>query len=142
MTSGNQLSFCYKDEFEYQHLTKHDIHPLLAFRNLRHLFIDSGYCFNLHNSDIEDLARKWPHLKFLKFCKAQGEDLDSYTMLNCIGAFATHCPNLQDLALNISITAASRIPALPSRHESALTTLGLHGYHSDAEFLPRMWSHI
>ncbi|PCH39081.1 hypothetical protein WOLCODRAFT_158603 [Wolfiporia cocos MD-104 SS10] len=90
-------------------LTWEDLRPLLSCSKLTSFELRWDVPLNMSQSDIEELASRWPSLKVLSlnsepmlFIPAEPSPLT----LRALISFAQHCPNLRELGLYLSATAA------------------------------------
>ncbi|KAJ7479595.1 hypothetical protein FB451DRAFT_1031889 [Mycena latifolia] len=83
------------------------IQTLFCFRNLTSISIDSGVGFDFDDSILSELACAWPNAKTLLL--RSGWQRRPRNTLECLCAFAQHCPDLEKL--HLTLDAAQVIPA-------------------------------
>lgn len=90
-------------------LTFDDLRPILKCIRLTAFELRWNLPLNISQDDIEELASKWPYLEILMLnCEPVplGPDQLSSLTLRAVIPFVRHCPNLRELGLYVSATAA------------------------------------
>ncbi|KAF7368521.1 hypothetical protein MVEN_00175300 [Mycena venus] len=96
---------------------------LFCFQNLRAVYIDQPFGFDLTDVDIIDLASSWPRLELLSLSGTA--HVPSRVTLHGLSVFARYCPALRCLQMSFD---ASIIPASnPSESRPTQTTLARIG---------------
>ena len=92
-----------------QSLTWADLRPILLCTHLQVLEVTWPSPFHLTQDDVEELASSWPSLQILQLnCLSNPIlSLDQPTLtLRALIPFAAHCPELEELGLDVDTNAA------------------------------------
>ncbi|CAL1705178.1 unnamed protein product [Somion occarium] len=76
------------------------LRPFLSFRNLAMFHLDANWCYDLHNSFIEEAAKAWPSLRYI-FLDPWGSwpvPRDRRLTLACFLPLVQHCPRIRNFA--------------------------------------------
>jgi hypothetical protein len=85
--------------------------PLLSFAELSELTIMVDTRFSLDDEDAQRMARAWPKLKQLElgYCGGGWEREGKTFTLQGLRAFATHCPDLEELGVSVNICSVEPV---------------------------------
>ncbi|KAG5640326.1 hypothetical protein DXG03_009215 [Asterophora parasitica] len=105
---------------QFQH-----IQPLLKFHNLTYSKLETPLGFDLDDTDVEEMAKAWPHLNKLHLKGSIHEDFHPRMTLASLKSLAQHCRHLAKVYIRIDATqpyvpATPMAPIIPHR---SLTTL-------------------
>ncbi|KAJ7468716.1 hypothetical protein FB451DRAFT_1257118 [Mycena latifolia] len=105
------------------------LRPLLGFTHLQRVTVLSPAGFSMHDNDIAELSRAWPHIEYLDLSMGMASSrTPSNVTIRALTHFARHCPRLNDLTLSLNPTGlvesdADLAPHEPRARQTALESL-------------------
>ncbi|KAF5350445.1 hypothetical protein D9756_008581 [Leucocoprinus leucothites] len=103
--------------------------PLLDFPQLSELSVMVDTRFSLDDDDAQQMARAWPKLKQLElgFCGGGWGQEGRTFSLDGLRAFASNCPDLEELGVSVTISSAEPVPALAGGEQGVEQQQGNEG---------------